>query len=908
MTEVRPDATACPLPRAAFYRPSFAVGREASDIVRERLRALKIGKEVKHGHDRGRVLLNKSHRSNLTAREAGETAGRGARRLGSLLARGARAVGRGAAAAAHGAAEFTRGAGAGVKSNSVAAPPKRRAKKGSSKKPAKKPAAKKAAPAAKKPAAKKKPMSKGVSKACAKKGIKIPEAKARQILKDGTIRGKPLSKEQRGLMGLVAGGCKTPKGAAARKRATKLDAERKAAKPTKKSTKAKKPAKAKPKAKKPSKPKTKAKAKAKQRRWKGSVKGRLKLTDSRPGRELATTKKPSAKKPKKKSRVPAASAVTAKAAPAKAKSGTRRKTQVAKKKNAGRKKAKAKKKNSGAVAVMNKPKKRKAKKANKSKAKKHNKKRKAKKKNQQQAHYYEGAVRVNGKKKSKNRKRNAGRRNSPEGTKKLREALGVATDSEIPNAIKRYVQSDASERRSRELNKKLETVLNKLTRSGYYDRPKATHVETLTDILRKVGLGAGHHRATTKKRKAKKTAPAASQVKKPAKKSKAKKHNRKKHHKAKKHNRKKAKGKGGKKKAKAKGGKKKAKAKAKKPAKKKAKAKKGASKKGKHGKKHHPALSGSLHGQIEMHEVRRNKKKRRNSGAVLVSNGMIGNVNDKVSGMLNSVPVAGSVLGPLWDNKSGVIGLSLGVVGSHALPQLVMPTFAASGWWQKLLSTALGGIVGVGVTALAAPFVAGLYTEEGRERDDEVKRQVAFASVGALGSLVSAAIIKATDPTSGLRVLNGTDAGSLADVIGLSDGPAPANGAPKLRIPTNGGPAGTGQPMCAPSDAPPQGPQGGDDWSSALDYGDAKFDPLGFEPDEYSDSSIMDFAAPAGMGEPWNGRPEKGTWNHMGDFAAPAMSDFAAPAMGDFAETAMGDDEMGDFAAPGLGDFAAPAM
>src|SRR5271170_3180619 len=128
-----------PSPPSGIYRPSFAVGREASDIVRERLRRLKIGKQAPHG----RVLLNRTH-GNMTAHEAGEKAGRGVRRAGGLLASAGRAVGRGAVAAARGAASFAHGAAAGAKSNAaVAAPPKkRRAKKAAAKKP-KKAAAKK---------------------------------------------------------------------------------------------------------------------------------------------------------------------------------------------------------------------------------------------------------------------------------------------------------------------------------------------------------------------------------------------------------------------------------------------------------------------------------------------------------------------------------------------------------------------------------------------------------------------------------------------------------------------------------------------------------------------------------------------------------------------------------------------
>ena len=42
-----------------------------------------------------------------------------------------------------------------------------------------------------------------------KKGLPT-QAKAKEILHDGTVRGKPITKPQRGLMGLIASG-KTPK-------------------------------------------------------------------------------------------------------------------------------------------------------------------------------------------------------------------------------------------------------------------------------------------------------------------------------------------------------------------------------------------------------------------------------------------------------------------------------------------------------------------------------------------------------------------------------------------------------------------------------------------------------------------------------------------------------------------------
>jgi hypothetical protein len=43
-------------------------------------------------------------------------------------------------------------------------------------------------------------------------GLKGPsKEKAKEILKDGTVRGKPITKKQRGLMGVIASG-KKPKG------------------------------------------------------------------------------------------------------------------------------------------------------------------------------------------------------------------------------------------------------------------------------------------------------------------------------------------------------------------------------------------------------------------------------------------------------------------------------------------------------------------------------------------------------------------------------------------------------------------------------------------------------------------------------------------------------------------------
>lgn len=38
------------------------------------------------------------------------------------------------------------------------------------------------------------------------------KAKAREILKDGTVHGKPLTKKQRGYMGVVASGKKPTRG------------------------------------------------------------------------------------------------------------------------------------------------------------------------------------------------------------------------------------------------------------------------------------------------------------------------------------------------------------------------------------------------------------------------------------------------------------------------------------------------------------------------------------------------------------------------------------------------------------------------------------------------------------------------------------------------------------------------
>lgn len=45
----------------------------------------------------------------------------------------------------------------------------------------------------------------------AKKRSLPSKAKAREILRDGTVHGKPLTKAQRGLMGLLAGGGKPNK-------------------------------------------------------------------------------------------------------------------------------------------------------------------------------------------------------------------------------------------------------------------------------------------------------------------------------------------------------------------------------------------------------------------------------------------------------------------------------------------------------------------------------------------------------------------------------------------------------------------------------------------------------------------------------------------------------------------------
>jgi histone H1/5 len=798
-----------PISPSGIYRPSFAVGRDASDIVRDRLRQLKIGKSAPHG----RVLLNNRDRDQ-----------------GGLRAN----------------------------ASAVAEPPTRK-------------------PAAKKPAAKAKPKKPAgkASRACAKRGIRIPEAKARKMLHDGKAQGKPLTAKQRGLMGLVAGGCKMPQGKAARKRAEGYIADAKKEAEAKKARKAKKAAKAKPKkaaakkAKKAAKPKKAAKKPAKKaakkaakktkkpRRWKGSVKGQISVSGSR---ELVPAKT--------KAKAASAGAKKAKAAPAKAKS--RRQPVAAKTKSAGRKKsAKAKHKKQNKHKKHN-------------KAKKHNKGKKRKKNQQQSAGDYEGAVRVN---KGKKRNKKRGRRNTPEGTAKTLKALGVSSKEQIPLAIKNLVIRDRNERRNRELDKKLESVLNKLTKIGGYDRDPGKTEYGLADLIaqlglsqkkerRKVGSASSAAKRGAKRRAAEKkaTAKAAEEIEKKAKKGKkAKKHNKKKA-KSKKAKSKKAKGskKGKAKKAKGKGKSKKAKG----------------SKKGKTKKAKKPArLAGSIKGSVELHELRRNKKKRRNQGAVsLTQNIGLPAFLDKPVGFVKE-----SIWAPIKDNASGVVGLGIGVAGSYGVQCYLMSDFAKKGWWQKLLATAVGGVTGIAVTGLVAPLVVS---------EEEARRQVAFSAVGALGALLSTAITKATKPDNMIRCLIGTDPLALADYVGLNDDVSPR----KVKEEPKGLPV-------APEPAP-------DAWSSALDYGDAKFDPIGFEPDMFSDSSIMDFASPAanmgdeGMGAPWDGKAERGSWNtggamgdDLGDFASPQMSDFAETALADESQASGMADELADFASPAMGDF-----
>ena len=47
-----------------------------------------------------------------------------------------------------------------------------------------------------------------VKKATSRGRAKVSQAKAKEILRDGTVHGQALSKKQRGLFGLIAGGKK----------------------------------------------------------------------------------------------------------------------------------------------------------------------------------------------------------------------------------------------------------------------------------------------------------------------------------------------------------------------------------------------------------------------------------------------------------------------------------------------------------------------------------------------------------------------------------------------------------------------------------------------------------------------------------------------------------------------------
>ena len=805
---------------SGVYRPSFAFGHQPSDLVRERLVRMKIGKPAKGG----KVLLN-NQGVKATLRNAG-----------------------GATAAP--------------------ARPRTAAKKGPPKK----------APA------------KGVSKACAAKGIKIPEAKARQILKDGNVRGKPLTKAQRGLMGLVAGGCKTPKSPVAKKRAEKLDAERLAKKP-KKAPKAKKPAKPKkaPKAKKPAKVKKPAKAKAPKKTKVAKTKKPKKAKTARgkktPKLLTATlTKaivkiapvKAAAKKPKKKSKgrakstelVPVskrgpkggkAKAASAKAKKAKAKKAPKTKGQEAKAVAAtkkGRKhKSAAKKKHKAKAHNKGKKKHHKAKKSA-SKAKKHNKKHskkpsKAKKHNRR-----------------KGKKRNAALLGG-EGAQ-LAAILGVSNDgvpAKIRGLLAQAERARTQRRRDSTLTKKVESFLRRMEKAGEYVGPKTEIAPaTLTGLAKLqqlIGLSAGETTKATKKATKKGKKKPASTAVTPVKKSKGKKHN--KRPKAKKHN------------GRPKGSKNKPKKSPKKP--KKAKKKgtavvKTGKKSGSKGKrsseiaKLRKALKGQslgvkLIGKAKVaNKGKRHKKAKKHNGGVLatVSNPGLGGVVDTVKGF-----AVEKIWEPIKWAAVRTPGLIAGAGASYAVPQLLMPDFVKGGVWQKAVGSIVGGVVGVVGSGLVAGLVRG---------EDEAARQAGAAAIGALGALLSSVLTKSTATDNRLRMLVGTDPSSLSDYLsdaGADVGPKSVKEEPQGLPQTQG-------------DA--------DEWSSALDYGDARFDPTGFTADEYLD--------PAGVLD------APGESSGLEDFAAPAMNDFAAPAMSDFAE-AMGDD-MGDFAAPGMGDFAAPGM